>query len=75
MFLYQIQSTQLGNKYVQQVLSMSLGQKKKKLLAVLHSPTLISENWKKVVTVQKYTAPNIQNSKKCVFFFLRILVF
>ena len=42
--------------------------KKKKRLFVLHRPPLIFENWKKVFTVQKYTAPNFQNSKK--FFFL-----
>ena len=42
-----------------------LGKKKKKkkksYLVVLHGPPLICENWKKVFTVQKYTAPNFQN--------------
>ena len=41
---------------------------------VLHRPPLIFENWKKVFTVQKYTAPNFQNSKKKFFFSLRILI-
>ena len=47
-------------------------QKKKSCLVVLHRPPLIFENWKKVFTVQKYTAPNFQNSpppKKSFFFF------
>ena len=37
-------------------------------LVVLHRSPLIFENWKKVLTVQKYTAPNFQNSKKSWFF-------
>ena len=45
--------------------------KKKSCLVVLHRPPLIFENWKKVFNVQKYTAPNFQNSKK-VYFSLRI---
>ena len=47
--------------------------KNKGCLVVLHRQPLIFENWKKVFTVQKYTAPNFQNSKK-VFFSLRILI-
>ena len=42
--------------------------KKKSCLVVLHCPPLIFENWKKVFTVQKYTAPNFQNSKKSFLF-------
>ena len=42
--------------------------KKKSCSVVLHRPPLIFENWKKLFTVQKYTAPNFQNSKKVVFF-------
>ena len=38
-------------------------------LVVLHRPPLILETGKKVFTVQKYTAPNFQNSKKVFFFF------
>ena len=47
-----------------------LGQrgKKKSCLVVLHHLPLIIENWKKKITVQKYTASNFQNSKKVVFF-------
>ena len=45
-----------------------LGRKKNSCLVVLHRPPLIFENWKKVFTVQKYTAPNFQNSKKVCFF-------
>ena len=41
---------------------------KKSCLVVLHHPPLIFENWKKVFTVQKYTAHNFQNSKKSFFF-------
>ena len=41
---------------------------KKGCLVVLHR-LLIFENWKKVFTVQKYTAPNFQNSKKKKGFF------
>ena len=44
-------------------------EKKKSCLVVLHRPPLIFENRKKVFTVQKYTAPNFQNSKKSFFFF------
>ena len=36
---------------------------KKGCLVLLYRPPLIFENWKKVFTVQKYTAPNFQNSK------------
>ena len=43
---------------------MCLGKKKKSCLVVLHCPPIIVENWKKVFTVQKYTAPNFQNSKR-----------
>ena len=50
-------------------LVLSLRPKKKKSLVVLHRPPLIFENWKKVFIVQKYTAPNFQNSKKKCFFF------
>ena len=51
-----------------------LNKVKKSCLVVLHRPPLIFENWKKkVFTVQKYTAPNFQNSKKG-FFSLRILI-
>ena len=42
--------------------------KKKSCLVVLHRPPLIFDKWKKVFTVQKYTAPNFQNSKKRFFF-------
>ena len=38
-------------------------------LVLLYRPPLIFENWKKVFTVQKYTAPNFQNSKNVFFFF------
>ena len=48
--------------------------KKESCLVVLHHPPLIFENWKKVFTVQKYTAPYFQNSIK-VFFSLKILIF
>ena len=47
----------------------SIRPKKKSCLVVLHRPPLIFENWKKVFTVQQYTAPNFQNSKKSFFFF------
>ena len=44
--------------------------KKKKLFGCPPLPAPVSfENWKKVFTVQKYTAPNFQNSKKVFFFF------
>ena len=43
--------------------------KKRSCLVVLHRPPLM-KNWKKVFTVQKYTAPNFQNSKKVGFFFV-----
>ena len=43
--------------------------KKKSCLVVLHRPPLIFKNWEKVFTVQKYAAPNFQNSKKSFFFF------
>ena len=43
--------------------------KKKSCLVVLNCLPLIFENWKKIFTVQKYTAPNFQNSKKGFFFF------
>ena len=49
--------------------------KKKSCLVVLHQPPLIFKNWKKVFTVQKYTAPNFQNSRKSFFFSLTILIF
>ena len=43
--------------------------KKKKCLVALHRQPLILKNWKKkVLHVQKYTAPNFQNSKKKVLF-------
>ena len=48
--------------------------KKKRCLVVLHCQPLLCEIWKKAFTVQKYTAPNFQNSKK-VFFSLNILIF
>ena len=54
-----------------------LGKKKVVWLSSTAHP-LIFENWKKVFTVQKYTAPNFQNSKKKKVFFsssLRILNF
>ena len=38
------------------------------LSSTVHSKPLIFENCKNVFTVQKYTAPNFQNSKKGVFF-------
>ena len=41
----------------------------KSCLVLLHYPPLIFENWKQVFTVQKYTASNLQNSKKVFFFF------
>ena len=43
---------------------------KKSCLVVCHHPPPILKNWEKVFTVQKYTAPNFQNSKKGFFFFL-----
>ena len=49
-------------------------QKKKLFGCVLHRPLLIFEFWKQVFIVEKYTAPNFQNSKKS-FFSLRILIF
>ena len=49
--------------------ALDLRPKKKGCLVVLHRPPLICENWKKVFTVQKYTAPYFQNSKKGLFFF------
>ena len=42
--------------------------KNKGCLVVLHRPPLIFENWKKFFTVQKYTAPNFENSNKVFFF-------
>ena len=45
---------------------------KKSCSVVLHCPPLIFENWIFFLTVQKYTAPNFQNSS-C--FYLRILIF
>ena len=48
---------------------VTLGQKKKSCLVVLHRLPLIFENWIKVYIVQKYTTPNFQNSTKKVFFF------
>ena len=65
----------LLSSYVEHFLAMwekssvaGLGQKKKSCLVVLHRPPLIFKNWRKVVTVQRYTAPNFQNSKKKVVF-------
>ena len=46
--------------------SYAWGRKKKNCLVVLHHPPIVFENWKKAFTVQKYTAPNFQNS---IFFF------
>ena len=43
--------------------------KKESCVVVLHHLHLIFENWKEVFTVQKYTAPNFQNSKKSFFFY------
>ena len=41
--------------------------KKKKSCLFVLTTHLIFENWKKVFTVPKYTAPNFQNSKKGFF--------
>ena len=54
---------------------LNKAKKKKGCLVLLYRPPLIFENWKKVFTVQKYTAPNFQNSKNGFFFLsLRILI-
>ena len=50
------------------IIAPLLGWKKKSCLVVLHRLPLIFKNWKTVFTVQKYTAPNFQNSKKSFFF-------
>ena len=48
---------------------------KKSCLVVLYHLPLILKKWEKVFTVQKYTAPNFWNSKKCFFFLFRIFRF
>ena len=45
------------------------GLRKKKVVWLSSTAPLIFENWKKVFTVQKYAAPNFQNSQKSFFFF------
>ena len=48
---------------------------KKKLFGCPPPLPLIFKNWKKVFTVQKYTAPNFQNSPKSFFFLWEFLSF
>ena len=55
--------------YQHLVWNIHIRPKKKSCLVVLHCPPLIFENWKKVFTVQKYTAPNFSEFQKKFFFF------
>ena len=73
--LNQWNSAETTRLWIWLVWSMLSLRPKKSCLVVLHCPPL-SLQYKYKFTVQKYTAPNFQNSKKVFLFFsLRILIF